>query len=67
MHVYIIHVYHVSSAQIGRTPLFSASGKGHVAVVLLLIENGADISICNEVYVYIYTCIRESGHDRLSM
>ena len=31
------------------TPVWSASCNGHTAVVKLLIENGADISICNEV------------------
>ena len=41
------------SLQFGQTPVYSASCQGHSAVVQLLIENGADISICNEVYSYI--------------
>ena len=35
--------------QESRTPLYWASFYGHRAVVELLLENGADISICNEV------------------
>ena len=41
------------SLQFGETPVYSASMEGHSAVVQLLIENGADISICDEVCSYI--------------
>ena len=41
------------SLQSGETPVWTASWKGHSAVVQLLIENGADINICNEVCSYI--------------
>ncbi|CAI8024817.1 GA-binding protein subunit beta-1, partial [Geodia barretti] len=34
-----------------RTPLYWASFYDHRAVVELLIENGADVNICNEVYI----------------
>ena len=44
-----------SSLQYGETALFVASGKGAVAVVQLLIENGADICICKEVCLQ-YVC-----------
>ena len=37
------------SLQSGQTPVWCASCQGHSAVVQLLIENGADISICDEV------------------
>ena len=42
MHFIIIH-------QTGWTPLISASFHGHAAVVELLLQNGADVSICIEV------------------
>ena len=38
--------------QIGWTPLFYAALKGHAAVVGLLLQKGAEISICDEVHVY---------------
>ena len=41
----------VCSLQSGQTPVYSASRKGHAAVVQLLIENGADISIYEEVCI----------------
>ena len=40
----------VCSLQNGDTPVNIASWKGHTAVVKLLIENGADISICDKVH-----------------
>ena len=39
--------------QTGVTPLRSASLRGHAAVVELLLLNGADVSICDEVRTYI--------------
>ena len=39
--------------QTGDTPLMSASFNGHAAVVELLLLNGADVSICDEVRTYI--------------
>lgn len=42
--------------QYGRTPLFWACYHGHTEVVDLLQENGADVSICDEVYYYM-SCI----------
>ena len=41
----------VCSLQSGRTPVNIASFEGHTAVVQLLIENGADVSICEEVCI----------------
>ena len=45
----------VCSLQSGQTPVYSASSKGHTAVVQLLIKKGADISICDEVLYSYYT------------
>ena len=47
--MYVVLCSVVSYLQSGRTPVYTASWKGHTAVVELLIENGADISICEEV------------------
>ena len=38
------------SLQHGETPVYSASLRGHVPVVEVLMKNGADIRICDEVY-----------------
>ena len=38
--------------QVGCTPLYLATIKGHLAVVKLLIEKGADVNICNMVSSY---------------
>ena len=48
------HYVPLSSVQASRTPLFYASWKGHVAVVQLLLQNNADVSICKAVYTYVY-------------
>ena len=40
--------------QDGYTPLYLATIKGHLAVVKLLIEKGADVNICNMVLSYDY-------------
>ena len=50
----LTHSMPLSSVQAGETPLFYASLNGHVAVVQLLLQNNADISICKEVHLHIY-------------
>ena len=42
----------VHSLQSGHTPICSASVNGHAAVVQLLIENGADISVYEKVHMF---------------
>ena len=39
------------NVQDGETPLYIASWKGHGAVVKLLLEQHADVSICQTVYM----------------
>ena len=41
------------NSQNGRTPLYWASSTGHTAVVKILMENNADINICNKVNIII--------------
>ena len=41
----------VCPLQDGETPVWTASREGHTAVVQLLIENGADVTICKEVCI----------------
>ena len=43
--LYSLHVY----IQDGRTALYIASWNGHVAVVQLLIERGAEVDVCMKV------------------
>jgi len=40
--------------QNGHTALFLASLKGQVAVVQLLVQRHADVSICSEVWIISY-------------
>ena len=47
--------------QDGNTALILATLKGHVAVVQLILQHNADVSICNKVY----TIVVESYHIRL--
>ena len=45
--------YILFSLQHGETPVYSASLRGHVPVVKLLMKNGADIKIRKEVYYFL--------------
>ena len=49
-----ITISNLNSLQTGQTPVHYASWKGHASVVSLLIDKGADISICDEV---IFMCM----------
>ena len=55
--------------QVGETPLYIASWKGHGAVVKLLLEQHADVSICKKVMwlhrssmcLYDFTILLQAG------
>ena len=52
----MVHVHNCcySKKQIGRTALICAAYKGHTAIVLALVEAGADINIQSNVRLYMY-------------
>ena len=47
--------------QNGMTALCSASQGGHVRVVRLLLEKGADVNICDKVVIDFVSCIHDAG------
>ena len=49
------------STQNGATALYFAS-QGHVTVVRLLLEKGADVNICNKVVMDFVLCVHVCGH-----
>ena len=44
------------TTQEGVTALYFASQEGHVTVVRVLLENGADVNICNKVVMNFVSC-----------
>ena len=48
--------------QKGVTALYCASQEGHVIVVRLLLEKGADVNICNEVQLWTLYHVDVCGH-----
>lgn len=58
----MMHAYR--SPQDGFTTLYLASERGQTSVVQLLVMEGADVHICNEVCIYDEECmcISNGGH-----
>ena len=42
----------IVTTQRGATALYFASQESHVTVVRVLLEKGADVNICDKVYIY---------------
>ena len=69
-----VECFNKFTSQNGRTSLYWASSRGHTAVVKMLIENNADINICQKVNKLFsckmracYVCSAASGNSPKSM